>query len=51
MKTEEEISKIAKELCPRTDAECAVFISGFVLGWKTCLKEEFKNGEISRKDI
>ena len=39
MKSREEIQKIAQELCPRTDAECAVFISGFVRGWEECQKE------------
>lgn len=39
MKSKEEILKIAKELCPRENAECAVFISGFIRGWEECLKE------------
>lgn len=39
MKSREEVQKIAQELCPRTDSECAVFINGFVRGWEECLKE------------
>lgn len=39
MKSKEEIIKIAKEMCPRNDSECAVFISGFIKGWKECEKE------------
>lgn len=39
MKSKEEILKMAQELCPRTDTECAIFISGFMRGWEECLKE------------
>ena len=39
MKSREEVQKIAQELCPRTDSECAIFISGFVRGWEECLNE------------
>ena len=39
MKSKEEIQKLAKDLCPRNDAECAIFISGFVRRWEECLKE------------
>lgn len=39
MKSKEEIIKIAKEMCPRNDSECAVFISGFVKGWEECEKK------------
>lgn len=39
MKSKEEIRKMAQELCPRTDAECAIFINGFIRGWEECLKE------------
>lgn len=39
MKSREEIIKIAKEMCPRNDSECAVFISGFIKGWEECEKE------------
>ena len=46
MKSKEEVLKIAKEMCPRNDTECAVFISGFMKGWEMCEKE---NG-LDRKD-
>lgn len=39
MKSEKEILEMAKKLCNREDAECAIFISGFVSGYKECLKE------------
>jgi hypothetical protein len=39
MKSKEEILKTAQELCPRADAECAIFINGFIKGWEECLKE------------
>ena len=39
MKSREEILKMAQEICPRNDTECAVFISGFMRGWEECLKE------------
>lgn len=44
MKNKKEIAKKAKELCNRDDAECAVFISGYVRGYQDCQKEmEEKN--------
>ena len=39
MKSREEVQKIAQELCPRNDSECAIFIGGFVKGWEECLKD------------
>jgi len=46
MKTREEILKQAKELCNRDDAECALFISGFVAGYEACQNEnEKENGQ------
>ena len=39
MKSEEEILKQAKELCNRDDAECAIFVSGYLRGYKDCQKE------------
>lgn len=39
MKTREEILKQAKELCNREDAECALFISGYIAGYEACQKE------------
>lgn len=38
-KSKEEILKMAKELCNREDAECAIFISGFIKGYEVCQKE------------
>ena len=46
MKSDKEIIDIAKSLCNREDAECLIFISGFLAGYsgfltghKECLKE------------
>ena len=39
-KTKEEILKQAKELCNRKDAECALFISGYVAGYEACQDEQ-----------
>lgn len=39
MKSNEEIVKQAKELCPRTDSECAIFLSGFIAGFRAAEKE------------
>ena len=38
-KTKKEIVKEAEELCNREDAECALFISGYVAGYEACQKE------------
>ena len=45
MKSEKEILEKAKELCNREDAECALFISGFIAGYKECLKDYGQNIE------
>ena len=48
MKSKEEIVKQARELCKREDAECAVFISGYVRGYEDCQKEYEKENEQSK---
>ena len=47
MKSKKEILKIAKEMCPRNDSECAVFITGFLKGWEECEKESGQNREVA----
>ena len=44
MKSREEITKQARELCDRLDTECALFISGYVRGYEDCQKEYEKDG-------
>lgn len=39
MKSREEIQKMAQELCPRSDAECAIFISGYIKGYEDAQNE------------
>lgn len=39
MKSNEEITKKAREICQRNDAECALFITGFVAGYRAAEKE------------
>ena len=46
MKSKEEILKIAKEMCPRNDSECAVFVTGFLKGWEECEKENGQDREM-----
>ena len=38
MKSREEITKMARELCDRQDTECAIFINGFVAGYREAEK-------------
>lgn len=45
MKSDEKIIEKARELCSREDAECAIFISGFLAGYKECLRETQKDGK------
>lgn len=42
MKSKEEITEMAKTLCPHDDTECAIFISGFIAGFRAAEKE-FEN--------
>lgn len=51
MKSKEEIIKIAKEMCPRNDSECAVFISGFVKGWEKCEQENGQDREMDNGQV
>ena len=50
MKSKKEIEKQAREVCPRKDTECAVFVSGYVLGYRAAEKE-YENGQNREKDI
>lgn len=43
MKSDEKIIEKAREMCSREDAECVIFISGFLAGYKECLKETQKD--------
>lgn len=47
MKSDNEIIKIAKNLCNREDAECAIFINGFLAGYKEAFKEIEENDNAS----